>query len=66
MRDLLLAAQREKYAIGGFNVATGEEIIGVLQAMEVERSPVISQVATTHLVGSRWLSESVEIEARAQ
>ena len=42
-RELLLDAQRNKYAVGAFNVENMEMVLAVLSAAEETRSPVIMQ-----------------------
>ena len=42
-RELLLEAQRNKYAVGAFNVENMEMVLAVLNAAEETRSPVIMQ-----------------------
>lgn len=42
-RELLLDAQKNKYAIGAFNVENMEMVLAVLNAAEETRSPVIMQ-----------------------
>ena len=42
-RDLLLDAQRNKYAVGAFNVENMEMVLAVLNAAEDTKSPVIMQ-----------------------
>ena len=44
-RDLLLDAQRNKYAVGAFNVENMEMVLAVLKAAEETRSPVIMQTS---------------------
>ena len=42
-RELLLDAQKRKYAIGAFNVENMEMVLAVVAAAEETRSPVIMQ-----------------------
>ena len=42
-KDLILRAQREHYALGGFNVQNLEMLQAVVAAAEAERSPVLLQ-----------------------
>ena len=42
-RELLLDAQKNKYAVGAFNVENMEMVLAVLRAAEETRSPVIMQ-----------------------
>ena len=42
-KELLLAAQKEKYAIGAFNVENMEMVMAVIAAAEETQSPVIMQ-----------------------
>lgn len=44
-RDLLLDAQRNKYAVGAFNVENMEMVLAVLKAAEETRSPVIMETS---------------------
>ena len=45
MRDLLADARVGGYAVGSFSVANMEMVLGVLQAAEELRAPVILQIA---------------------
>ena len=45
LRDLLEQADRQKRAVGAFNVSSIEMICGVVRAAEALRTPVILQVA---------------------
>lgn len=49
MRDLLAAAEKGNYAVGSFSVANMEMVLGVLQAAEELRAPVILQIAEVRL-----------------
>ena len=49
MKKLLNEAEKGKYAVGAFNVANMEMIMGVMRAAEELRSPVILQVAERRL-----------------
>ena len=42
-RELLLDAQKNKYAVGAFNVENMEMVLAVLNAAEQTKSPVIMQ-----------------------
>lgn len=42
-KDMLLKAQKEKYAVGAFNVENMEMILAVIEAAEEMKSPVILQ-----------------------
>ena len=44
MRDLLADARVGGYAVGSFSVANMEMVLGVLQAAEELRAPVILQI----------------------
>ena len=49
MRDLLADARVGGYAVGSFSVANMEMVLGVLQAAEKLRAPVILQIAEVRL-----------------
>ena len=49
MKDLLLDAQKNKYAVGSFSIANMEMVRGVLQAVEETKSPAILQIAEVRL-----------------
>lgn len=49
MKDLLLKADKEDYAVGAFNVANMEMIRGAIKAAEELNSPMIIQVAEGRL-----------------
>ena len=49
MRDLLADARVGGYAVGSFSVANMEMVLGVLQAAEELRAPVILQIAEVRL-----------------
>lgn len=49
MRDLLADARVGGYAVGSFSVANMETVLGVLQAAEELRAPVILQIAEVRL-----------------
>ena len=44
MNEMLVAARKEKRAVGAFNVANYETALAVMKAAEAEKSPVIIQV----------------------
>ena len=44
IKELLAAADREKYAVPAFNVYNLETLMGIMQAAEEKRAPVILQV----------------------
>lgn len=52
MRSLLAQAERGGYAVGAFNVANMEMILGTIRAAEECRSPLILQVAQGRLAHS--------------
>jgi fructose-bisphosphate aldolase, class II len=52
IKEILNIASSEHYAVGGFNVANMEMIIGVISAAEELKSPVILQVAESRLAYS--------------
>lgn len=52
MRSLLSQADRGGYAVGAFNVANMEMILGTVRAAEESRSPIILQVAQGRLAHS--------------
>lgn len=49
MKSLLWAAQRQNYAVGGFNVSNLEMILGAVHAAEELASPLILQIAEIRL-----------------
>jgi fructose-bisphosphate aldolase class II len=49
MGKLLADAEKGNYAVGGFNVANMEMVMGVIRAAEELRSPVILQIAQIRL-----------------
>lgn len=48
LTEMLADARKNKYAVGCFNVLNLETIIGILEAAEEERSPVILSFAEVH------------------
>lgn len=52
MRSLLTEAQKGKYAVGGFNCATLENIRAVIAAAEKRQTPVILEYAEAH---EQWI-----------
>lgn len=44
LRRILAQADAERFAIGGFNMTTLESAMGIVEAAEVEKSPVILQI----------------------
>lgn len=49
MKELLTDAQKGNYAVGSFSVANMEMVLGVLQAAEELKAPVILQIAEVRL-----------------
>lgn len=49
MKELLLAAEKEKYGVGAFSVANMEMVLGAVSAAEELCSPMILQVAQVRL-----------------
>lgn len=49
MKKLLDDAEKGRYAVGGFNVANMEMVIGAIRAAEETRSPAILQIAEIRL-----------------
>jgi len=49
LSEILLPAQKEKYAVGSFNVINLEYAIGIVEAAEATKSPVILQIAPSIL-----------------
>lgn len=45
LRAILSQAKRERYAIGGFNMTTLESAMAIVEAAEIEKSPVILQIS---------------------
>ena len=52
MTDLLREAERHNKAVGAFNVADMEMIIGAIKAAETAKTPIILQIAQARLVYS--------------
>ena len=48
MRELLVDAEKNNYAVGGFNCPTLENVYGVIQAAEKEQVPVILSFPQVH------------------
>lgn len=48
MRELLADAEKNNYAVGGFNCPTLENVYGVMQAAEKEKVPVILSFPQVH------------------
>ncbi len=44
LKQILAKADREHYAVGGFNMTTLESALGIVEAAEAEKSPVILQI----------------------
>ncbi|AOR23307.1 class II fructose-bisphosphate aldolase [Clostridium taeniosporum] len=49
MKELLLKADNENYAVGSFSIANMEMIIGAIKAAEELKSPIILQIAEVRL-----------------
>lgn len=49
MKQLLVEAQKEKWAVGSFSVANMEMVLGVIKAAEETNSPIILQIAEVRL-----------------
>ena len=49
MKDLLLQAQTEDYAVGSFSIANMEMVRGVIAAAEEANAPIILQIAEVRL-----------------
>lgn len=45
LKKMLADADREHYAIGGFNITSLETALGIIEAAEEEKSPVIFQIS---------------------
>lgn len=54
LSDLLLPAQKGKYAVGSFNVINLEYAIGIVEAAEEEKSPIILQISPSILQHYRF------------
>ena len=52
MTDLLQEAERDNKAVGAFNIANMEMIIGAIKAAETANTPIIIQVAQARLIYS--------------
>lgn len=44
LKNILAKADREHYAVGGFNMTTLESALGIVEAAESQKSPVIIQI----------------------
>lgn len=66
-RDLLLAAKREAYAIGAFNVQNLESLLAVVEAAVEEKSPVIVAVTPSAIkyAGLNYLAKLVRSAAES-
>ncbi len=64
-RDLLLAAQRNAYAVGAFNIQNLESFLAVVEAAVEEKSPVIVAVTPSAIKygGLRYLAGLVKTAA---
>ncbi|MEM3797640.1 MAG: class II fructose-1,6-bisphosphate aldolase [Candidatus Bathyarchaeia archaeon] len=64
-KELLLAARREAYAVGAFNIQNLESLLAVVEAAVEERSPVIVAVTPSAIKygGLRYLAMLVKIAA---
>lgn len=49
MKELLLEAQKDKWAVGSFSVANMEMVLGIIRAAEETKSPIILQIAEVRL-----------------
>ena len=65
-RELLLDAQRNKYAVGAFNVENMEMVLAVLEAAEETNSPVIMQTTpgTVKYAGADMYFANIRAAAR--
>lgn len=45
LRAVLGRADEEKYAVGGFNITTLESAMAIIEAAEIEKSPVVLQIS---------------------
>ena len=65
-KDLLLDAQRNKYAVGAFNVENMEMVLAVLNAAEETKSPVIMQTTpgTVKYAGADMYFANIRAAAR--
>ncbi len=45
LKHILHQAKKEKYAVGGFNMTTLESALGIIEAAEAQKSPVILQIS---------------------
>ncbi len=65
-KDLLLDAQRNKYAVGAFNVENMEMVLAVLNAAEETQSPVIMQTTpgTVKYAGADMYFANIRAAAR--
>jgi len=66
-KDLLLAAKREAYAVGAFNIQNLESFLAVVEAAAEEKSPVIVAVTPGAIkyAGLNYLAELVRIAAES-
>lgn len=49
MKQLLIEAQKDKWAVGSFSVANMEMVLGIIKAAEETNSPIILQIAEVRL-----------------
>ena len=49
MKELLIKADNENYAVGSFSIANMEMILGAIKAAEELKSPIILQIAEVRL-----------------
>jgi fructose-bisphosphate aldolase class II len=47
LKTLLQDAQKKRYAVGAFNVLNLEYIVGLVEASELEKAPIILQISTS-------------------
>ncbi|MGB9960395.1 MAG: class II fructose-1,6-bisphosphate aldolase [Candidatus Bathyarchaeales archaeon] len=66
-RDLLLAAKREAYAVGAFNIQNLESLLAVVEAAVEEKSPVIVAVTPSAIkyAGLNYLAKLVRSAAES-
>lgn len=58
MHDMLIKAQKENYAVGGFDVFNTEMLMGIIAAAEEKKSPVI-------LMFAQVFEETIDLESFA-
>jgi len=66
-KELLLAARREAYAVGAYNISNLESLLAVVEAAVEEKSPIIVAVTPSSIqyAGLSYISEMVKMAAES-